>query len=253
MWAAPEPPPVRARHEKFFEWIQEKRASDPLICAKEGGEEVVERVQAVLRNDRGVHFETALCIVAALAGYACQAGVREAMRRRLGRQAGFTGTLTETEREVDAALFTRVDDKDGQSYFFGDRIDEPLDKAQHSVFALIVAGARKAGCEDPPRRQEVFAHCMYAFRNGRLGRPRDFADRLVDKPIAHLRAAWPKFTSMANEYCPPEEWPILFGMAVQGTLAQCPAAIDPFTATRFAMDIAVAMSRVDLAGAPSPS
>jgi hypothetical protein len=252
--AAPASSPRKPHHEVFFRQLEETRKTDPLVGAKIGSKEVTQRVIDALQDERGVHFETALCIVASLAGYACQVSVRERGRRQFVTSTNSTGIAIEAEaasdKTLEPTLFIRVSGKDGNTYFFGDLLNEPLAKTRYSVLGLIGGTAQAVGCASVPSFEEAFKHCAAVVGSERFGWPRDFADRLTQPPIEHLRHAWAAFKPLLVDYCPePEEWPILFGLSVQQIITQRPETVDPCNAMRFAMNIAIAMSKVDLAGA----
>src|SRR5689334_24140083 len=63
--------------ESLVAVIREKRKTDPLIGAKVAGREILGRLTLAMHNDKGVHSESLCCALGALAGYACQASLRE--------------------------------------------------------------------------------------------------------------------------------------------------------------------------------
>ncbi|HOQ38058.1 MAG TPA: hypothetical protein PLR73_10160 [Acetivibrio sp.] len=71
----------RSDYEKiddvFFYQINEKRKEDPLIGAKLGAKEIFNTLLKAFKDSRGVHIETFMCALGALAGYSCQAGLRK--------------------------------------------------------------------------------------------------------------------------------------------------------------------------------
>jgi hypothetical protein len=63
--------------EAFFCQLNEKRKDDPLIGAKVGAKDILDRLLNSMKDPKGVHIETLLCALGAMAGYSCQAGLRK--------------------------------------------------------------------------------------------------------------------------------------------------------------------------------
>ena len=57
--------------------IRERSQEDPFIGAKLGAKEVFQRLVEGMKDSNGVHIESLLTALGALAGYACQANLRE--------------------------------------------------------------------------------------------------------------------------------------------------------------------------------
>src|ERR1041385_2851028 len=94
------------------ETIREKRKSDPLVGPKLGGRALAQSLISGLNDQRGVHIETLLCALGSLAGYSCQASVRELLVKQGG--------------EPEEKVFVIANGKDGKKYFFGDALNKPL-------------------------------------------------------------------------------------------------------------------------------
>src|SRR5450830_333049 len=123
--------------------IAEQSKADPLIGAKLGSRKVTQRLIAGLKTERGVHVDSMLCVLGALAGYACQAAVRA--------QAAAQGLAEE-------ALFTTVQTADVKKLFFGDPVNKPLAEDRYSVWGIAAGGAQEAGCETFPDLNHIFQH-----------------------------------------------------------------------------------------------
>ena len=67
---------TRTPEDILLRSIAERAKIDPMIGAKLGGKEIFERLVRGMKTDRGVHTESLLCALGALAGYACQASLR---------------------------------------------------------------------------------------------------------------------------------------------------------------------------------
>ena len=212
--------------------IAEMSGKDPLIGAKIGGKEVLERMMAAMKTERGVHIESILGALGSLAGYACQASVRARARAQ---------GLDET------ALFARAECTDGKTYFFGDDLNKPLAEDQHSVWSLAAGGAQAAGCTDIPDPGDVFAHVAATVGSPEFGLPRLTPEHPIhDTPLNYVEAFWPEVFRLASKFCPdPEHWPILLGLAIQDLMAQAKGVIDPCLALQIVTECAVPMSKID--------
>lgn len=222
--------------EALMRAIEEKRKTDPLIGAKLGSKEVNQRLINAMKNEKGVHVESLLCALGALAGYSCQANLRA--------QALAKG-LPET------AAFTVVDTVDGKKYFFGDPLNQALAESQYSVWSLAAGAARHNGCSSLPDISEIFGHVSETVGGAEFGIPRiPEGHQPGDTPINYVKALWPKLLPTIKQFCQkPSEWPILLGLAVQEILDMSKGVISPDLALKIVMESAIPMSKVDLATA----
>ena len=107
--------------------IEEKRKTDPLIGTKLGAKEVNQRLISAMKNEKGVHVESLLCSLQALAGYSCPANLRaQALEKGM----------------PETAAFTVIDTADGKKYFFGDPLNQVLAESQYSVWAFAAGTAQ---------------------------------------------------------------------------------------------------------------
>jgi hypothetical protein len=212
--------------------IAEMSGKDPLIGAKVGGKEVLERLMAAMQTERGVHIESLLGALGALAGYACQASVRARARAE---------GLEETARFVQAQC------ADGKVYFFGDDLNRPLAEDQYSVWSIAAAGAQAAGCREIPEPNDVFAHAAATVGSEEFGLPRLPAEHpMHDTPQGYLEAFWPEVFRLASRFCPdPAHWPLLLGLAIRELIIQAKGVIDPCLALQIVTECAVPMSKLD--------
>ena len=219
--------------ESLLRAIAEKRASDPLIGAKIGAMEINNRLIAVLKNERGVHIESLLSILAALAGYACQASAR--------------AQLVETGKMTEAELFIIAEDEDGNRYFFGDAINAYLAESAYSVWSLT-AGAVQALGGILPDLDPIFEHVAASVGSDAFGIPRIPAGHAVaERPIDSLRLIWPALKPTIDLFSQtPADWPIILGMCIYNVINMGKDALDPSIAATIVMETAIPMSKVDL-------
>jgi hypothetical protein len=216
--------------------IEEKRKTDPLIGAKLGSKEINQRLLSAMKNEKGVHVESLLCALGALAGYACQANLRA--------QALEKGML-------ETAAFTVIDTADGKKYFFGEPLNQVLAESQYSIWALAAGAAQRNGCSSLPDISEIFGHVTKTVGSTEFGIPRiQEGHQPGDTPINYVKALWPNLLPTIKQFCQkPSEWPILLGLAVQEIMDMSKGVIAPDLALKIVMESAIPMSKVDLATA----
>jgi hypothetical protein len=217
----------------LFDALNEKRKSDPLIGAKIGGKEVFQRLLNGMRNERGVHVDSLLCALGALAGYSCQASLRaQAIDKGL----------------PEIAALVVVDTKIGKKYFFGDPLNQALVESEHSIWSLAGSAAKHNGCKQLPDINAIFKHVSSTIGDETFGIPRFPAGHNAsDSPVNFLKALWPALFPVAKQFCAhPSEWPILFGVAIQEAIDASKAALAPDVALLIVMESAVPMSKIDL-------
>lgn len=213
--------------------VRERSKEDPLAGARIAAQEVYHRLTSAMQNDKGVHAESLLCALGALAGYACQVSVRQ---RNVARG------LAE-----DAGLAT-IEATDGNKYFCGDAINAPLAESQYSVWGLAAAAAQKSGCQDLLDVNEIFRHSIKSLGSSEFGLLRlPLRQSPADRPLNYLKALWPNLMPTMRLLCPIQaHWPILFGLAIQEAIHSGKSVIDPCIALKIVMESAIAMSKVDL-------
>lgn len=222
------------RTEALLKEIRQKSKKDPLIGAKIGAQEVFQRLLEGMKDERGVHIESLLCALGALAGYSCQASLRA--------QALAEG-LPET------APFQVVETEDGQQYFFGDDLNDILAEAEYSVLALATGAAHhaSAGTVEIPDLREIFEHTSSVIGTEQFGIPRVPDNHKHDTPLNWIKATWPSLFSTVQLFCPnPVEWPVLFGLAIQEAIYTGKDIIDLSIALKIVMESAVTTSKFDL-------
>jgi hypothetical protein len=231
--SAAEVPAANPKTEALFRAIDAKRAEDPPIGAKIGSREITQRLLAGFKSESGVHIESLLCALGALAGYSCQANLRAQARAK---------GMPET------APFINLKTKDGRQYLYGDPLNEALAESQYSVWGLAAGAAQHAGCKALPDIKEIFSHVTGVIGDGAFGVPRVPENhRASDTPLDYLTAFWPVLFPMVQRFCPnPVDWPILFSVSVQEVTDMGKDVIDPCLALTIVMESAVPMSKFDL-------
>ncbi len=220
------------QEKALFNAIKEKRKDDPLIGAKLGGQDILDRLIGVLKNDKGVHIETLLTIIGALGGYACHSAVREALVD--------TGQLPENQ------VFTILSGADGNKYYLGDYVNRPLAEDQFSFWGLVAGEAKHFGAVALPDIAQINGAVAKTLGSDKFGIPNVPENhRVQEKPIDFLKALWKQVNPVVERYIEsPVEKPILFGLAAQKAIEMSKDIIPPEMAAQVLMESAVPMSRI---------
>jgi hypothetical protein len=221
----------RPQDNILFDAIERQRATDPLVGPKLGKKEILlQLTEAFSKNDpKGVHTESLLCALGALAGYACQSSI-------------FAKAVTNGITELYGL---NVVGTAPASYFFGDPLNKPLAESHHSVWALAAGQSKLLGCNELPDINEIFAHVSSNLSQSHFGIPRFPNHPAADTPINYVRAFWSPLLPTLKFFCKtPDEWPILFGFAIQEAMELTKESINPRDALVIVMESAIPMSKV---------
>lgn len=214
--------------------IEKKKQADPLIGAKIGGKEVLGRLMSAMKNDKGVHVESLFCALGALAGYACQANLREqAVTRGLNPNAPFQVAKT----------------TDGKSYYFGDPLNNALAEGKLSIWSLAAGAAQHNGAKSLPDINEIFQRTVSNIGSEKFGVPNAIEGHTAGAlPSAYLKSLWPELLPVVRKLAgDPMLWPLVYGFAIQEAMDMARNAIPPHVALAIVMESAVPMSKVELA------
>lgn len=184
-----------------------------------GAEYLLYRIWATLQTERGIHAESLLTCVGALAGYACQQYVR------------------------DTWPLSRPDDLNAQL------IESPL-----SLWSLVSRSVLKL--EEPlPDLQEILRRTSAASETELTEVPQLPGWHRPHRPaIVYLKQLWPQTLPIVQRFCRrPLQMPVLFGIALQRAIEHTKDLLSPTLAASIAMECAVAMARVELPALEAPS
>ncbi|WP_157572762.1 hypothetical protein [Nevskia soli] len=213
--------------------LEPQGQTDPLAGAKAGGKEVLRLLLVGMKSERGVHIESLLCALGALAGYACQANLRT--------QATAKGMNPDAPFQVVAT-------KDGKKYYFGDPLNKTLAEGHLSVWSLVAGAAKRAGAQTLPDLKEIFARTSATLGSpqwGQLKYPEGHA--AGDAPINYLKTLWPKLLPIVTKLAgQPMLWPTVYAFAIQETIQLAKNTIEPGLALLIVMEAAIPMSKVNL-------
>ncbi len=215
-------------------------SSSPFFAVKKGGKEIASKLFTAMSSDKGIHLESLLSALGALAGYACQISVREALVVQQGR----------AENEVFIVVNSK---RDGQTYFFGDLLNKPLAESRYSVWSLASGASQKNGLQNLIDLHAIFKHVTDSLGSGTFGVPRTPTPHQANElPVNYVRFLWPQLFPLAKSFsATPTDWPILFGVAIQEILYASKDLIDPQLALSIVMESAVPMSKIYLSESAS--
>jgi hypothetical protein len=193
-----------------------------------------------LKDERGIHCETLLTAIGALAGYAAQQALWEGMVK--------PGKLAISE------AFKVVETPSGATYFFGDTLDTILVSVEPkhvSVWKIVAGGAISGGGDHLPSVPDLLRHCAATAGTSAFGLPRLPDDHLPSiLPRAAVERFWPGARLLLT-LSDPLQWPLMMAHAAQKLMLAMKGSIAPDLAVKIVMEAAVPMSRVDPATVPN--
>lgn len=176
-----------------------------------GAEYVLCRLWATLQERGGIHPESLLACLGALAGYACQVSAREAVGSQLS-------------------------DK-----------NQLLKGTPLSLCTLVGRTVEKLGMQQPDF-DEIFRHVVQTLGTSEFGVPRaPSKHRPRHLPLVYLKQIWPQILPIAQPFCrKSSQLPVLFAIAIQRTIELTQKLLNPALGASIAIECAVAMSKVAL-------
>lgn len=220
-----------SRNNTIAASIEHQAQQDPLLRAKLGSRLVFNGTIESLRDERGVHAETLLGVLGALAGFACPASIA-AMAHSKGVTVQQMGVMV-------------IGTKDGNEFWAGDGLNRPLLIDQMSIWSLVAGMAQKMGASDLPDMQELLGRVVASFGKSEFGVPNlPGIHHPAILPVECVKMAWKKFETNRQE-CPAEQWPLMFGLAVQQAIQMSAKQISPNDAVRIVMEYSTPTSRLD--------
>lgn len=199
-----------------------------LIASLEiGGKEIFHTILNALKDNKGVHAESLLWYLGALGGYSCQATLREVFGE-----------------EVHKAL-VEVKTQNGETYYFGDYINNYLLSHKYSIWGLSAGIVEKITGKIELDLNNVVQYNSEVLGTTEYGRPR-VGLKFTENPKERVKILWPLVINKVGQFCKDKYWPIMFGMAIQEAIRFSQNTVEPKIALQIVMDSAVAMSKVDI-------
>lgn len=198
-----------------------------------GGITLFNNLTKQLRANGKLKVETLMSILGALAGYSVQEAIREKMVRNMGLN--------------EETVFSVVETKNGEKYFFAEAIDQGLQKDHDSVWNMAAsATARLTGRVDVDI-DEIIRYNTRTLGSTAFGVPRlpqqlkpsHIPSYYVEHMWAALRPGLDRFTD------DPLQWPLIFSVAIQRALILTASTLNPSISLKIIMESAVPMAMAE--------
>ncbi len=214
-----------------------QNTTNPLAQVQIAANQLVQQLSTTLKSTNtkeGEQAESLIVILSSLAGFSCQMAVREAIIKKGGIP-------------FEQAL-TTIETKDGAQFFTGDVLYDPLIKTQHSVYSIVGGGVQQLTQIEALDLNEIITHVTSTIGGENFGIPRlpEGYHAADDTPINYIKRFWPEFFPFIEKNCSnPLQWHILFSLALQNVIVKNKNEINPNSAFKVIMEIAISMSKID--------
>jgi len=214
-----------------------------------------------LKSERGVHAETLMVVIGAIAGFAGQNAVWQTVGK-LGRP------VPQLERDKPPPAdgsFLFVLSGSGERFYVGELLNGYLVPEagagagnKYPLWNFVAAAAVEAGVplSNLPDYREMFQHVAKTIGTGAFGVPRTEPNH---RPHLHPRQAlelfWPSVKFILSRTdgpgpakgnsVAPEYWPIVVALVARQFLTMTKDTLDPRLSLALIMESAIAMSKVD--------
>ena len=219
-----------------------------------------------LTTERGVHAETLLVSIGAIAGFAAQCAVDERIKKR--DVPGATTDMPGPELSKllhDRGLAVLVTAKSGETYQFGDLINGYLVKqattVNYHLFGILAAAAAQSGVKynELPDPIPMFRHASQTVGTpdyGILHPPAGLQPAFT--PREALERFWPQVKFIfertdgqgvvegaKGKSVRPEYWPLIAALVARQFLLMAKDTIDPRVGVGLIMESAIVMSKIN--------
>lgn len=219
--------------EEILANVAKEKKTNPYAGIITGANDVFLRFIEALKDERGMHIETYLTVLAALTGFSCQMAVRRAIIEKNGLDS-------------DTVLIPTIA-VDGKRYYFGDALNKVLAESPLSVWNIVGSGIVQAGGELPDFA-DLFKYSIDHVGTQQFGVPRvpEKHSSTADTPQSYVENLWHGTEALLSDYCDsPLEWPILLATTIQKAIVNGKGVIPPSVAGMIVMEVAIAMSKID--------
>ena len=210
-----------------------------------------ETLLETVKGERGVHAETLMVVIGALAGFATAYAVHHAWRQ--------SGKVSSGEDSSGTDLIT-LGAIDGRTYYSGNLLNAylvPENPSVQSLWGLVAGGAALAGApkQDLSKIDDTFRHVIHTIGGPDFGivrAPEDHPPTVTVREV--ISVLWPLTFSILNRKDAPgangrgvdiEHWPVAVGIVAQQFLVMSKDVLDPELACAFIMEAAIAASKMD--------
>lgn len=218
-----------------------------------------------LKTDRGIHVETLLTSIGAVAGFAAQTAVFARVAERdvplpAGADKGISAQALSTHL-LDSGLFVSASTKSGETFYFGDLINGylvPQVTGTYPLWGFVAAAAIAAGVkpDELPDCSPMFRRVSETIGSAQFGVLQVAQEH---QPRIGMRQAldrfWPrtKFILTRTDGPGPANgrdvplayWPLVTALVARQFVLMSKDALDPRIGVAMLMESAIAMSKVD--------
>lgn len=204
---------------------------------------VRDNLMAFMKNERGIHAESLMVAIGALAGH-----------------AALHATFAVAAAEPAKASLVTVETSDGATYYAGDTLNAfliPENPEIVSLWGLIAAAALALGVPQAelPDYVGIFRRAATTLGTPAFGQvdvpenhtpgatPRQFLDAFW--PSIRRLLGWSNPTLAGGHTLPTRYWPYVFGMVARQYIEMTRDVLDPRLSLRLIMEAAIPMSKVD--------
>ena len=213
--------------------VEQAAVEKPYIEQEVTGRELHDNILEALRDQSEARIETAIGVMASLAGFCCLYPVYAKYER---------GEIfpEQSDFQIEVA-------PDGTRYFYGNMIDDRLFGGEDSVCEILFDKGKRLGITAAPDISSVVAHSQSVMGTRDFGMVRVSQDHCPrDLPSNFVRYLMPSYIPLLRRYDPdPEKFRHSFAFAVCRLMEQNCETLSPDLALKIAIECAVPMSRLD--------
>jgi len=219
--------------EEVRDAIGRTSAQKPYIHQMITGRDLHASIVDALREEKSGRAETALGVMASLAGFSCLSSVY--LKYERGEISpdddGFGIHVTRTGRRI----------------FYGKLVEETLFEGDMSLWGMVRATSKKLGAMNLPDVEDISQHVEVSCETDDFGVPRlPEAHQLQDIPPNFVRYLMPSYLPLLQKYdADADKFPISFGFAIQSLMEESCEDLDPAMAAQIVMECAVPMASLD--------
>jgi hypothetical protein len=208
--------------------------ADLAARAKAAADLIGPGAMSVAMSERGVHVESLLVALGAVAGYACQV-------------AAWISPPPAAIRDESTVRGVEVRGADGRSYFLADAINHYLLESPMSVWNVAAGVIPQLSARALPDVAEIVQHVASSIGTESFGAIRFPPGTSAGHPPSeYLSRLWPTTREKLDQSgLSPAEWSIAFGIAGQIMLFAARDTVEPTIALAILIETAVAMAKID--------
>lgn len=205
----------------------------PYVHQQVTGREIAQNILEALKDDRGVHVDTAFGVLGSLAGFACTYPIY--LEHELRGNA------------VSPNLFGYETTTGGRRLYSGALITKNLYETEMSLWSLASGMALELGATNLPDIAELAEHtAAHAGKDGDI-RPRVPKDHMPrDLPVNFVRHLFPSYLPLLNRYDgDPSKYFISLGFAVQHLMDVAKDVVEPELSLKIVMECAAPSAQIN--------